>query len=78
MILTASSEGSPMMVAELNPPNELTLHNLNNQTVPLIATQHKGDPHPLQHIGFCPFLQYFLWLSMTIIVIFWFKCTNAL
>ena len=49
---------------------ELTLHNLNDQTVPLIATQHKGDPHPLQHIGFCPFLQYFLWLLMTIIVIF--------
>ena len=36
-----------MMVAELNPVNELTLHNLNNQTVPLVATQQKGDPHPL-------------------------------
>ena len=64
-----------MMVAELNPVNELTLHNLNNQTVPLVATQQKGDPHPLLHIIFDPFLQYFLWLSMTIIVIF---RTNAL
>ena len=41
-----------MMVAELNPVNELTLHNLNNQTVPLVATQQKGDPHPLLHIIF--------------------------